>query len=297
MFGDPEVIAIEDLPDPHPGPGDVVVRVHAAGVGPWDAWIRSGKSVLPQPLPLTLGSDLSGVVTELGAEVEGLAIGDEVFGVTNKRFTGAYAELAIARASMIARKPAALAHLHCAGVPVVAVTAFQMVVDIARVTSGQRVLVLGAGGNVGAYAVQFARLAGAHVIGADLARALGYASEVGSAEVIDPTTTTALPTDLDVVIDAVGGELASRALAGVKPGGLLVSSVAAPPNAPREVRAEFMLVDVTTGALQAIAGNLERGQLVDRLGTVLPLAEARTAHRILAGLEGFHPGKTVLGIR
>src|SRR5881628_2110255 len=104
-FGPPEVISVEDLPKPEPGEGEVVVHVKAAGVGPWDALVRSGRSALPQPLPLTLGSDLSGVIESIGPGVEEVKIGDEVFGVTNERFTGAYAEYALAKASMIARKP------------------------------------------------------------------------------------------------------------------------------------------------------------------------------------------------
>src|ERR687895_2815460 len=104
-FGPPDVISLEDVPTPQPGYGEVLIRVKAAGVGPWDALVRSGKSALPQPLPLTLGSDLSGVVHSMGPGVEGLEIGDEVFGVTNERFTGAYAEYAVAKATMIAHKP------------------------------------------------------------------------------------------------------------------------------------------------------------------------------------------------
>ena len=95
-FGPPEAMVLETVPRPFPGPGEVLVKVHAAGVGPWDGWIRAGKSVLPQPLPLTLGSDLSGEVEALGSDVSGLAIGDQVFGVTNPRFVGAYAEYAVA---------------------------------------------------------------------------------------------------------------------------------------------------------------------------------------------------------
>jgi NADPH:quinone reductase-like Zn-dependent oxidoreductase len=297
-FGGPDVIVIDELPPPQPGTGEVLVRVHAAGVGPWDAWVRSGKSVLPQTLPLTLGSDLSGVIVELGANVEGFELGQEVFGVTNRQFTGAYAQLAVVNAKMISRKPASLDHVHCAGIPVVAVTALQMVVDIAKVAAGQRVLVLGAGGNVGAYAVQIARLAGAHVVGADLTRAIAYAGEVGANEVVDTSATPIerATTDIDVVIDTVGGELAERALSTVKAGGLLISSVARPKSTRADVRTHFMLVDVTSHALEVVAGELERGRLVDRLGCVLPLVEARTAHEMLAGAGGYHPGKTVLDV-
>src|ERR671915_874384 len=104
-FGPPEVMSLEDVPKPEPRRGEVVVQIEAAGVGLWDALIRSGKSALPQPLPLILGSDISGIVDAIGPGVEQLAIGDEVFGVTNERFTGAYAEYAIAKAAMLARKP------------------------------------------------------------------------------------------------------------------------------------------------------------------------------------------------
>ncbi len=124
-FGPPTTIEFGDVDLPQPGVGEMLVRVMAAGVGPWDGWIRSGKSVLPQPLPLTLGSDLSGVVEAVGPEVTAFTAGDEVYGVTNKRFTGAYAEHAIVSADMMARKPASLDHIDAASVPVIAVTAWQ----------------------------------------------------------------------------------------------------------------------------------------------------------------------------
>src|SRR6187399_1278813 len=107
-FGPPSAITLEDIPIPAPGAGEILVRVIAAGVGPWDGWIRAGKSALPQPLPLTLGSDLSGIVEAVGGSVTSFKPGTAVFGVTNPQFTGAYAEYAIASAGMIAAKPARL---------------------------------------------------------------------------------------------------------------------------------------------------------------------------------------------
>jgi Alcohol dehydrogenase GroES-like domain len=118
-FGPPEVISFEDVPRPMPGEGEVLVRVKAAGVGPWDAWIRAGKGVLPQPLPLTLGSDLSGVVEALGPGVTALKPGVNVFGVTNRQFTGAYAQYAVASVGMIAPRPARLSDIEAASIPVV----------------------------------------------------------------------------------------------------------------------------------------------------------------------------------
>jgi hypothetical protein len=114
-FGPPDVITFEDVERPIPGEGEVLVRVKAAGVGPWDAWIRAGKSVVQQPLPLTLGSDLCGAVEAIGAGAAGFRPGDGIFGVTNKQFTGAYAEYAVASAGMIARRPARLGDAEAAG--------------------------------------------------------------------------------------------------------------------------------------------------------------------------------------
>jgi len=107
-FGPPGVITLEDIKRPEPGEGEVLIQVKAAGVGPWDAWIRAGKSALPQPLPLSLGSDLSDIVEAVGASVTTFEPGDQVFGVTNPRLTGAYAEFAVVSAGMIAKKPARL---------------------------------------------------------------------------------------------------------------------------------------------------------------------------------------------
>src|SRR4051794_35506497 len=135
-FGPPAVIMVENVPVPAPGTGQVLVKVNAAGVGPWDGWIRAGKSALPQPLPLTLGSDLSGVIVGLGSGVTAFETGDAVFGVTNRFFTGAYAHYALASQDMIARKPISLTYVEAASVPVIAVTAWQALFEEARLSRG-----------------------------------------------------------------------------------------------------------------------------------------------------------------
>lgn len=301
-FGPPDVIAIDDTERPRPGPGEILVRVEAAGVGPWDGWIRGGKSVLPQPLPLTLGSDLAGTVEELGAGVRGLARGDDVFGVTNARFTEAYAEYAIALAAMIAAKPRRLRYIEAASVPVVAVTAQQMLFDHAHVVRGQRVLIHGAAGNVGAYAVQLARIAGAYVVAAVRgADETAYVRRLGADEVLD-TTTSRLEdavAPVHAVIDTIGGDTQARSFEIVHRGGRLVSAVSEPDQdraARHGVTAKFILVDVTTAALTRIASLLDEGQLVTRVGTILPLAEAKLAHEMLEGTRPHAPGKIVLAI-
>ena len=143
-FGPPETMRFERVPVPTPGSGEVLVKVHAAGIGPWDGWIRGGRSALPQPLPLTPGSDLSGAIEAVGPGVTGLRVGDQVYGVTNPRFIGAYAEYALASAAMIARKPASLGYNEAASVPAIAVTAWQGLFDQAELTAGQTVLIHGA---------------------------------------------------------------------------------------------------------------------------------------------------------
>jgi NADPH:quinone reductase-like Zn-dependent oxidoreductase len=297
-YGGLDALTYEDVLRPAPGPNEALVRVAAAGVGPWDAWVREGKSVLPQPLPLVLGADLSGTIEALGPQVTGLDLGDEVYGVTNARFTGAYAEYAVAGSTMIARKPMRLSHVEAASMPVVASTAWQMLSEHAQLQAGQRVLVLGAGGNVGSYAVQLARLAGAEVIATAFAPQADYVRSLGASTVIDPRTGSLGPfaQRIDAVIDTVGGDAAVQSFETLRPGGILVSAVAVPDQelaAQRGVRAVFILVSVTTAGLVQLAGLIEAGKLRTNIGEVLPLSDARTAHQMLAGRK-HRSGKIVL---
>jgi NADPH:quinone reductase-like Zn-dependent oxidoreductase len=300
QFGGLEAIVCEDVPRPAPAEGQVLVRVKAAGVGPWDAWVRAGKSVLPQPLPLTLGSDVSGVVEDVGPGVTGFHPGDDVFGVTNSRFTGAYATYAVAEASMIARKPRRLSYVEAASVPVVASTAWQMVFDHGQVDATKRVLVHGAAGNVGAYAVQLAKRAGAEVIATAFTRHTDYVRALGADQVIDVQTARfeERVKDVDVVLDTIGGETLDRSFEVLKSGGVLASAVAMPDQnkaAQHRVRGLFFLVAVTTEGLTMIADLLDAGQLTTDVGEVLPFAEAHLAHEMLAG-KPHKRGKIVLAV-
>ena len=298
-FGGPEVILFEDVPLPAPGTDEILVRVHAAGVGPWDALIRAGRSALPQPLPLTLGADLAGTVEATGSRNSPFSVGEEVFGVTNPRFTGAYAEYALAFTHMLAHKPRRPDFLESAAVPVVAVTARQMLFRDARVRQGSRVLVQGAAGNVGTYAVQFARAAGAHVIASVLPRDRDEALRLGADEVISIPSEEAqsLRGTLDTAIDTVGGKTQRDLFAFVRKGGTLISSVSVPDAQLAQecgIEAKFILVDVNTEDLQAVAERLDTQQLVVRIGQVLRLADARQAHEMLEGLRPLPAGKVVL---
>jgi NADPH:quinone reductase-like Zn-dependent oxidoreductase len=297
-FGTPEVIVIEDVPKPAANAGEVVVAIEAAGVGPWDVLIRRDNSALPQTLPLTLGSDFSGVIDSVGAGVKRFKVGDEVFGVTAADFTGACAEYARARASMIAPKPRALNYSHAAAVPVVSVTAWQMVFEFAQLSAGQSVLIHGGAGNVGAYAVQFAKQAGAMVITTAAANDISYIRSLGAVGVIDYRANRfeEKVKEVDAVIDTVGGEILERSYGVVKRGGVIVSSATAPSQEKAQqhgVRASFFLVNVTAERLQEIADLIDAGRLKTEVGEVLWLDEARKAHEMLEGAP-HRRGKIIL---
>jgi NADPH:quinone reductase-like Zn-dependent oxidoreductase len=300
-FGSPDAMTLEEIARPMPGAGEILVKVNAAGVGPWDGWIRSGHSVLPQPLPLTLGSDLSGTVAAIGDGVTDFAVGEAVYGVTNARFTGAYADFAVASAGMIAGKPDSLTDAEAASVPVIAVTAWQALFEQARVGQGQTVLIHGAVGNVGTYAVQFARQSGARVIATAGTGDIEIVRSLGADVVVDYKTQRFEDAvhDVDVVIDLVGGETQERSFAVLKQGGLLVSAVSKPDQALAErygVRALFFLVEVTTMHLTRIAEMIDAGELTVNVGKVLPFADARIAHEMLEGARPHPRGKIVLSV-
>ncbi len=300
-FGGPEVISFETISRPEPGAGEVLVRVKAAGVGPWDGWIRAGKSALPQPLPLTLGSDLSGVIVSVGPDVTTFEPGDEVYGVTNPRFTGAYADYAIASAAMIARKPSVLTDVDAASVPVIAITAWQALFEHAGLVRGQRVLIHGAAGSVGAFAAQFAHQAGLYVVATCGQGDVPYVRGLGADEILpregQPFEKTVH--DIDAVIDLVGGDVQKRSFAVLKRGGALISAVSQPDRdmaADHGVKAAFFLVEVTTERLETIGQMLEAGTLQTAVGAVLPLASARVAHEMLDGKRLRPRGKIVLRV-
>ena len=188
-FGPPSAIVIDEIPCPTPKEGELVVRVAAAGVGPWDALLREGKSVVQPSLPIILGSDLAGIVESVGPGVIEFKPGEEVFGVTNKQFCDAYAEYAVASAQMVAAKPGSLSFVEAASVPVVAVTAYQMLFDCAQMKAGHSVLIHGAAGNVGAYAVQLAKQAGLQIFATAGPADVDYVRGLGAGTVVNYETT------------------------------------------------------------------------------------------------------------
>jgi NADPH:quinone reductase-like Zn-dependent oxidoreductase len=299
-FGGPEVMLYEDIVRPIPAADELLVRIEAAGVGPWDAWIRAGHSALPQPLPLTLGSDIAGVIEAVGESVTGFHPGMEVYGVTNTQFTGGYAQYAAAKAAMVAKKPATSSFVEAAALPVVALTAWQMLFDCANIQPGQRVLILGASGSVGCIAVQLAHRHRAHTIAAVSSDDAERLRRLGADEVIDRRDPQAFAVAaVDAVIDAAGGIEQTRAISLLKRGGYLISCVSAPdPDLLKQCGAQgaFFLVKTTTPGLQQIAELIDRGALCLRVGTVLPMADAQLAHQMLDGIRPYARGKIVLKV-
>lgn len=297
-FGGPEVIVIDDVATPTPGPNEVVIRVAAAGVGPWDALFREGKAAVSASLPFIPGSDLSGTVDRVGEDVSLFKANDRVYGSTNPEFIGAYAERAVALAEMIAPAPRSLSDIEAASAPTVAVTAWQMLFEHAKATSGQTVLIHGGAGSVGAYAVQLASRAGLRVISTASSRDTEHVKKLGAAQVIDYKSIdfADVVSNIDIVLDTVGGETRTRSVKVLRPGGILVSIVT--PFGERDIpgiRTAYFFAQVTTARLNALTPLFDRGELEPDVGTILGLDQARVAHEMLAGAPHAR-GKIVLRV-
>ncbi|UTP37535.1 NADP-dependent oxidoreductase [Streptomyces rapamycinicus] len=304
--GGPEVLRVAEVARPEPLPTEVLVRVHAAGVNPVDWKTRQGAGmagVLGEP-PFTLGWDVSGVVEEVGFGVTTLAPGDEVYGMPwFPRQAGGYAEFVTAPSRQFASKPATLSHEAAAAVPLAALTAWQILVDTAKVEAGQRVLVHAAAGGVGHFAVQFARHLGATVVGTARKSRHEWLGRLGAAELIDYTEQRFEDAveDVDVVIDLLGeehGATSTRSLEVLKKGGLLVAVPGGVSPELREaadaraVRTSPFLVEPDGAALTTIAGLIDQGAVEVAVEDVFPLEEAARAHR--QGEDGHTRGKLVL---
>lgn len=288
VFGNVDALRVEHVPVPTPGPGQVLVALRAAGVGPWDALVREGRSGLPQSVPLVLGADGAGVVVAVGEGVARFEEGQPVFGATNDSFTGSNADFAVFDANRLARKPADVGFIEAAGVPVVGATAWQMLFRYGNLTRGQRVLVHGAGGSVGSLAVQLARFSGARVIATCRTRDVPFVAGLGADLVIDTSSAdfVELAGEVDLVVDPVGGEHQVRSFALLPPGGCIVSVVSQPDQAlaaERRIRAHYFIVDVRAEVLDELADLIAAGELRANVGEVLPLTAIRTAHEMLAG--------------
>lgn len=297
QYGGPEVLAQVELQRPTPGPDEVLIKVHAASVNPFDWKVRAGymKDFLPLTFPTTLGWDVSGTVAEVGADVTRFKRGDEVF--TRLENGGGYAEYAVAREAIVARKPGSLDHVQAAAVPTAGLTAWQALFEVGQLTAGQMVLIHAAAGGVGNFAVQFAKARGAHVIGTASARNLAFIRELGADEAVDyqKTRFEDVVREVDVVLDTIGGDTQERSFKALKKGGTLVSIVQPPSPelaAKYGVRALFYGAHPSSSDLAKIAALIDSGKVKTVVDTILPLAEARRAHELSQG--GHARGKIVL---
>ena len=321
--GGPEVLRYEEVPAPEPKPGEVLVRVHAVGINPPDWYVRGGMTNMPGEttptfaFPMIPGTDVSGVVEAVAADVDGFSAGDEVFGLL--RFPsfsgGAYAEYVAAPASDLALKPAGIDHVHAAGAPMAGLTAWQFLIELGHdhpspfqaarhrpvaLGAGTTVLVNGAAGGVGHFAVQLAKWKGARVIAVASGAHESFLRELGADEFIDYTTSRPeeRTRDVDLVLDNVGGDQSGRFLRSLRRGGALFPVFFAEFD-PEEVAR----LGVTVSATQVRSNGeqlAELGRLLDAnvvhvaIDSTFPLAEAREAHQRAA--RGHIQGKIVLTV-
>jgi NADPH:quinone reductase-like Zn-dependent oxidoreductase len=304
-FGGPQVLRYEEVERPEPKEDEVLVRVHAAGVGVWEADIRAGgwQGYIEYPLPLILGTDMAGTVEAVGPKVKKFQVGDEVFGVADMTLSGAYAEFALAKEDAIARKPKSLNFVQAASVPVSAVTAWMMLFDLGELKPKQKLLIHGAAGAVGSYAVQLAKSEGAYVIAAASKKDEQYVRALGADEFVDYHREKFEDhiRKVDLVIDLVAGNTRKRSFDVINKGGALIT---APEPVSAEdkklakkhgVRVKFVECVPTKKLLKKIAGLIDAGILKTNTAAVLPLEQAKRAQTLLDKHKTAH-GKVVLKV-
>jgi NADPH:quinone reductase-like Zn-dependent oxidoreductase len=289
-YGDPSVLRLEEVDQPVPGPGQVLIKVAGTAFNPVDASFRAGfmQQAMPLELPHIPGADVAGTLAALGDGVTGFAVGDSVIGFLPMTANGAAAEYTLAPADVLAAAPTSVPLADAAALPAVALTAWQALYEHAGLRAGQRILINGAGGGVGGYAVQFAKRIGATVIATASPRTAETVRAAGADQIIDHTTTNvtdAVGEPVDVVLNLIRTDEASMAalVALVAPGGVLVSTGSpAEPDEDRKVQTISMYVRSDAAQLAEIAGLVDAGQLRLDIGGRYPLADTARVHELSA---------------
>jgi NADPH:quinone reductase-like Zn-dependent oxidoreductase len=298
-FGGPEVINYGELPDPVPGTGEVLIDVVAASVNAADWKVRLGHYGSSK-FPLVLGRDFSGEVGAVGGSVADFRVGDPVFGVCEVGQEAAYAEKLAVDAAIIAKKPASLSHVQAAAVALTGLTALSAVEDTLKLRPGETILIQGGAGGVASIAIQLAKHIGAHVITTASAANHDYVRSLGADEIVDYNKQdfTKAVRNCDAVFDTVGGEVAQKSFAVLKPGGC-AAFIASGPKAPKPDRADVIAlrpeVRRTRRHLERIVQLIEKGAVRVPEIKLYPLADAAQAHR-LSEARHFR-GKLVLQVR
>lgn len=309
-YGTPESLVTEEVPVPEIKDNEVLVKVHAASVNPIDWKKGSGamKAFFPVHFPWIPGEDFAGTIAATGKEVHDFKVGDEVYGDTGHG--GAYAEYVAVKTDIIAKKPGSLSFTEAASVPVVAETAWQGLFKYAKLEKGQSILIHGGAGAVGAYAVQFARHAGAKVIVTASAADEEFLKSIGADQVLDYKTThfEEVLSDVDVVFDLVGGDNQLKSFQVMKPGGILVAStqpIDEAAAAKHQVTGVFMDMKPSTAGLNRITELLDAGKVRTSIANIYPLEQAvagwndiasRHSKAGAAPKEKSKNGKTVLQV-
>ncbi|QEL15073.1 NADP-dependent oxidoreductase [Limnoglobus roseus] len=280
----PEGFTVEERPRPEPRSGEVLVRVHAAGVTPTElSWVPTWTTNegTPRSFPVVPGHEFSGEIAALGAGVTGVAVGDLVYGMNDWYADGAQAEFCVAPLEWIAPKPLTLDHTAAAITPISALTAWQGLIERCDVKSEQRVLIHGGSGAVGAFAVQLAKWRGAHVIATASSHNLDSVRSLGAAEVVDYRTSKFedVVREVDAVFDTVGGETLARSWGVLKPGGRLVTIAASGEvTADERTKTAFFIVEANRAQLAEVARLIDGGVLRPEVGGAFPFTEARAAY-------------------
>ena len=274
---------LEEVPRPAVGTDEVLVRVEAASLNPLDVKMQKGflRDVFPMAFPYTLGTDLAGVIDVVGSGVSGWRVGDRVVARVDPSSGGALAEFAVVPAAYLVAVPETVAIESAAGIPTTAATAHQALFAVAGLQRGQRVLVHAGAGGVGSFAIQFARAAGAHVIATASGEGVEIARGLGADEVIDHREERfwEVVSDLDVVLDTVGGETTRRSAQVLRPGGVLVS-IPSPPDAGiangHDIRVLGMALESDAAQLAKVVDQVDAGArvLIDRSVSLTALDEA-----------------------
>jgi NADPH:quinone reductase-like Zn-dependent oxidoreductase len=301
-YGGPDVLQYEDAPRPQIRKGEVLIRVHAAGVNPLDWKVRAGllNGSVQHKLPLIPGWDVSGVVEEVGAGTSQFKRGNEVFAMADPTRDGAYADYIAVREAAVAMKPKSLHHVRAAATPVSALAAWRSLFDLGHLQSGQRILIHGGSGGVGHFAVQLAKWKGAYVLATASTKNQELLRNLGADETIDYTSQNFedVGHKIDIVLDTIGGETQERSWPVLKKGGVLISLVEPPSEQKARrfgVRGIMCSVQPNGAQLNKIAKLLESSKLRPRIDRILPLSEARRAHEL--SQNGHVHGKILLRVK
>ena len=300
-YGGPEVLKYEDVPRPEPNADQFLVRVIAAGVNPVDAMIRSGMFAKHEKdvFPLIPGADISGVVEKAGNKITKFKPGDPVFAYVSLKGGGGYAEYALAREREASPKPKSLTYVEAAAVPIVALTAWQALIDTAKLKAGQTVLIHGGSGGVGSFGIQIAKAHGAKVIATASSSNQDLLKQLGADVSIDYTKQRFedIAKDVDVVLDSVGEDTLARSYGVVKRGGFIVSLVARPDQSELDkhgIRGAALNVEPNSDELAEIGGLIDEKKIKVIVSQTVPLSDAAKAQERVA--TGHTRGKIVLRV-